>query len=71
MVIPDAGFDVLPTIPTVIEVTATKKNPIITRRIIVTKLIGRPGKSQRNKTIAIEPRINHLREISFSVLSIT
>jgi hypothetical protein len=49
--------------------TATKKNPRMVRRRIVTKFIGRPGVSQRVKIIASDPKIKpRRREISLSVL---
>ena len=69
-VIPETGLEVLPTIPTVRDVTATKKNPSTASSTIVVKFMADPGRSQRVIIMAKDPIMSQRREISRSVLGI-
>lgn len=69
IVIPETGFDVLPQMPTVSDVIATKKKLKTVRMTMVRKFIGKPGKSHKNAMINTEPRMSHFNEISRSVRS--
>jgi len=67
MVMPETGFEVEPTRPTVIEVTATKKKLNITNRTMVKRFIGIVGKIQRKRMMAKLPMRSHAIEMSLSV----
>src|SRR5690606_3948146 len=68
MTIPETGFEVDPTTPTIKEVTATKRNPKITNKRTVTRFIERVGINHMHRMITTEPMISHPIGISFEVL---
>src|SRR3990167_8494469 len=68
MVIPETGLELEPTRPTVMDVTATKKNPSTTSNTTVNKFMGSVGNSHKKRIMAKDPRISQAREMSFSVL---
>ena len=60
MVIPEAGFDVLPTSPTMLELTVTKKKLKITMSIAPTTLTGICGRSHASTPSPRAPAITYL-----------
>jgi hypothetical protein len=68
---PEAGLEELPTIPTVIDVTAVKKYPKMVKRMMVKRFKFKPGKSQRKRMMISDPRIKNPIEISRSVLGVS
>jgi hypothetical protein len=67
IVIPEIGFDVEPTSPTMREETVTKKKAKRTMRAAPNRLTGTPGQSHIPIAATIEPPITHLKGMSRSV----
>ena len=71
MVIPETGEEELPTIPTILAATVTKKNPKTTmaKEPMIPKLV--PGKAQIIKAVIREPISTTIKGISRSVRVLT